>query len=548
MPVQFELPPMLLLGPLVAAVVLYVVLRWVIWDPQKGASPESASQHALWVGVIGWMASSLQGAMNIGIIRAGSATSPVISPSLLTQEAIMPALAWPVLGTMAVHALGQLSYPRPKGVRRKANLQVRRIRDFVPRSLAWTTIAIFTGAAAFIAWTATLPAYRAIPYGTVRGDRPEEFQTVGGDGRIAGLELSGWLGTALAVLAAGTWLVLLLISRRRQLEALTDHDNSLLRTIAMNRFLRTVATVASGLAVIAGNFAARPDPAAGSTSWTNFAGLAGMAVLVAMLVWAPPKLAGPAGSRAKLAPRAVGSHPAARLVSSIGAALGVAAALPLLVGVFFVPAIMAAAAGYGPPGFLALVTALVLLVLAAGELLLQRNYTSADQPRTWPRQPVSPALLTTAILSLLIFLVVLVVTAYGNSLLGQHGGWIPSAILSAAAVASALPAYFAARRRHGIQDAAPGLDAALRAITVYRIARTLAAMLTAQAGLLLVANSHAWAAVFGVAYMPSIPWWPASLAGSLLAGAAVVMVVVPVGTLAAAKRVPAPLPDKGLVS
>ena len=187
--------------------------------------------------------------------------------------------------------------------------------------------------------------------------------------------------------------------------------------------------------------------------------------------------------RDRPAPRRSSRHgPEARtprhgLVSSIGAALGVAAALPLLVGVFFVPAIMAAAAGYGPPGFLALVTALVLLVLAAGELLLQRNYASADQPRTWPRQPVSPALLTTAILSLLIFLVVLVVTAYGNSLLGQHGGWIPSAILSAAAVASALPAYFAARRRHGIQDAAPGLDAALRAITVYRIARTLAAML-----------------------------------------------------------------------
>jgi hypothetical protein len=316
----------------------------------------------------------------------------------------------------------------------------------------------------------------------------------------------------------------------------------------MNRLLRTVATVASGLAVIAGNFAARPDPAVGSMSWTNFAGIGGMAVLLAMLVWAPPKLAGPAGSRAKLAGPAAGTHPAARLVVSIGAALGVAAALPLLVGVFFVPAIMAAAAGYGPPGFVALVTILVLLVLAAGELLLQRNYASTDQPRTWPRQPVSPALSTTAILAVLIFLVVLVVTAHGDSLLGRHGGWIPSALLSSAAVASALPAYFAARRRHGIRDAPPGLDSALRAITVYRIARTLAAMLAAQAGLLILANTHAWAAVFGVAYMPSIPWWPASLAGTTLAAAAVVLIVVPVGTFAAARRVPAPLPDKNRVT
>jgi hypothetical protein len=342
--------------------------------------------------------------------------------------------------------------------------------------------------------------------------------------------------------------VLLLISRRRQLEPLTDHDNSLLRSIAMNRLLRTVATVASGLAVIAGNFAARPDPAGGSMSWTNFAVIPGIVVLLATLIWAPPGLAGAAGSKAKLASPAGGSHPAARLVSSIGAALGVAAALPLLVGVFFVPAIMAAAAGYGPPGFVALVAVLALLVLAAGELLLERNYASPDERRIWPRQPVGPALFTTAILALLIFLAALVVTDHGNSLLGQDGGWIHSAVLSSAAVAAALPALFTTRLRHVIPDAPAGLDSALRAITVYRIARTLAAMLTAQAGLLLLANRDAWVAVFGTAPAPpTIPWCPASLAGALLAAAAILIVVIPVGTFAATKRRPAPLPDKDRV-
>jgi hypothetical protein len=293
---------------------------------------------------------------------------------------------------------------------------------------------------------------------------------------------------------------------------------------------------------------ARPDPANGSMSWTNFAAFPGMAVLLAMLIWAPPGLAGAAGSRAKLASWAGGSHPAARLVSSIGAALGAAAALPLLVGVFFVPAIMATAAGYGPPGFIALVAVLVLLVLAAGELLLERNYASPDERRTWPRQPVGPVLFTTALLALLTVLAALVVTAHGNSLLGQDGGWIPSAVLSSAVVAAALPAFFTARLRHGIPDAPAGLDAALRAITVYRIVRTLAAMLTAQAGLLLLANSHAWAAVFGTAPVPpTIPWWPASLAGALLAAAAIVIVVIPVGTFASTKSRPDPLPDKDRV-
>ncbi|WP_235347413.1 hypothetical protein [Arthrobacter sp. SPG23] len=550
MPVQFELPPMLLLGPLAAAVVLYLVLRWVVWEPRMGASPETVSQHALWVGVIGWMASSLQGATNIGIIPAGRTTSPVIGPFLVTPETIIPALAWPILGTLGVHALGQLSYPRPRRPRRKASLHVRKIRDFLPRPLAWTTLAIFTGTAAFIVWTATLPGFDAMAYGSVRED-PEGYRTFGGDGRIPGIELAGWLGGALVILAAGTWLVLMLIGRRRQLEQLSDQDNSLLRTIAMNRLLRTVATVASGLAVIAGNYVARPDPGAGSTSWTNFAGFAGMAVLLAMLAWAPPKLTGPATAAAlrdsKHGPFGAGPHPATRLVVSIGAGLGVAAALPVLAGVFLVPAIIAAGPS-GPALFVTLVAGLVLLVLAAGELLLQRNYAGPDEPRTWPRQPVGAALLTTLILALLVFVAILVVSAAGNSLIGRDGGWIPPAVFSSAGAVLALPAFLAARLRHGIPGAPAGLDAALRAITLHRLARTLAAMFMAQAGMVLLMNSQAWAAVFGVAFLPSIPWWPASLAGSILACAAIVTALVPVRTFAGSRSRPAPLPRRDRVT
>lgn len=551
MPVQFELPPMLLLGPLVAAVVLYIILRWVVWEPRMGASPETVSQHALWVGVIGWMTSSLQGAMNIGIIPVNSITSPPISPSLTTPEAIFPALAWPVLGTLGVHALGQLSYPRPRGPRRKASLQVRHMRDFLPLPLAWTTLVIFTAAVVFIAWAATLPAFDAMPYGTVAED-PQGYRTVGGDGRIPGVALAAWLGGALAALAAGTWLVLLLIARRRQLEQLTEHDNSLLRTIAMNRLLRTVATVASGLAVIAGNYAARPDPASGSTSWTNFAGLAGVAVLLAMLVWAPPKLAETEAAAAALRNAKHGHfrsapHPVTKLVVSIGAALGVAAALPLLVGVFLVPAIVAAGP-WGPAAFVAVVAGLVLVVLAAGELLLERNYASPAEPRSWPRQPVGPALLTTLILAALAFVAALVVAAAGNSLLGRDTGWILPAIFGLAGTVLAVPAFLAARRRHGIPDAPAGLDAALRAITVSRIVRTLSAMFMAQAAMALLVNSHAWAAVFGVAPMPSVPWFPATLAGTALAVAAIATALVPVRPRTGSGARPAPRPRKDRVT
>jgi hypothetical protein len=551
MPVQFELPPMLLLGPLVAAVVLYIILRWVVWEPRMGASPETVSQHALWVGVIGWMASSLQGAMNIGIIPATSVSSPVVSPSLTTPETIFPALAWPVLGTLGVHALGQLSYPRPRGARRKASLHVRHVRDFLPLPLAWTTLAVVIAAAAYIAWAATLPGFDALPYGTV-AEGPQVYRTVGGDGRIPGTTLAAWLGGALAVLAAGTWLVLLLIGRRRQLEQLTELDNSLLRTIAMNRLLRTVATVASGLAVIAGNYVARPDPAAGSTSWTNFAGLAGVAVLLAMLLWPPPKLAGTEAAAAALRNAKHGNfrsapHPATRLVVSIGAALGVAAALPLLVGVFLVPAIVAAGP-WGPAAFVAVVAGLVLVVLAGGELLLERNYANPAEPRTWPRQPVGPALLTTLILAVLAFVAALAVAAAGNSLLGWDAGWTMPAIFGLAGTGLAVPAFLATRGRHGIPDAPAGLDAALRAITVNRIVRTLSAMFMAQAAMALLVNSHAWAAVFGVAFVPSIPWFPATLAGTVLSLAAIATALVPVRPLTGSGARPVPRPGKDRVT
>ena len=69
-------------------------------------------------------------------------------------------------------------------------------------------------------------------------------------------------------------------------------------------------------------------------------------------------------------------------------------------------------------------------------------------------------------------------------------------------------------------------------------------MFMAQAAMVLLMNSQAWAAVFGVAFMPAIPWWPASLAGAVLAGAAIVTALVPVRALAGSGSRPAPLPDR----
>ena len=542
MPLQPSLPPLLLLGPLLAAAVVYGVLRWVVWAPRTGSSPASVSEHALWVGVIGWLASSLQGAMNVGIIPA----NPSAGSALTSAGTVLPALAWPVLGCLAVHALGQVSYPGPRRMRRQAVLSVRRIRDFLPRRLALTTAAIFLTSAAAVARTAALPGFAAVAP-TQFSDGQSSYFNGGGDGRIPGPDVALWLGGAMVVLAGGTGLVLWLIATRRQLESLDAADNAVLRTIAMNRLLRTVATVAAGLAAIAGNFAARPDPALGMTSWANPEGLACTVVLLIMWWWRPPRLAA-AGLGARNMPEpgiATGrQHPAARLVSSLGALLGLAAAVPLLAGAFLSQALLAAAS-YGFAGFVALMAVPVLLVIAAGELLLQHNYGHPDAPRSWPRQPVSPALLTTAVLALLVFLVVLTVTALGQARLAEGPGWAPAGLLTAGVCAVALPVLLLARRRQGVADAPAGLDSALRAITVHRVVRTLAAALTAQAGVLLLTQSNAWAAVlgrsaFGETDPAATTWWPAIAAGAVLGVTATVTAVIPVR--GPARPAPAPLP------
>lgn len=46
MPGEFYFPSMLLFGPIIAAVLVYAVLRWVIWAPDTGTSPASVSEHA----------------------------------------------------------------------------------------------------------------------------------------------------------------------------------------------------------------------------------------------------------------------------------------------------------------------------------------------------------------------------------------------------------------------------------------------------------------------------------------------------------------------
>lgn len=528
------LPTMFFLGPVVGAIIVYLFLRMQVWSKPDA---QSVASHGLWVGIIGWMASSLQGAMSAGIIRS----NPLGSSAPATPDQIANALAWPIVACLTVHALGQLSYPAPKAPRRYAELKVRRIRDFLPRKLAWTTAAIFGYAALAIAWIATLPAYTAVPP-TPPGQSPPEdngYMGQGQDGRIPGLELALWLGGTLLVLAVGTWLVLLLIARRRQLETLDGDDNRTLRTIATNRLLRTVATIAAGLASIAGNFASQPAPGATwQSSWFNILGLINMAVLAAMWWWRVPELPSilkaPQVTSAKTLRSDPLTHGAARLSISLGAVLGVIGGLALVAGVV---AILMASRPLDPGAFpivIAIAAAALLTAIAAGEVLMARNYGQPEAQLRWPRQAVSRGLLSFAIGSAAIFAVAVSFAVAAESQTLTPKAWPAALLLSAVVAAAGAAAILAVRRRRGIPESAgdAGLDAALRAISLYRIVRTLAAYCLGQAAALLMITGDAWYSVFapGDGEYPLAPS-PAITVGMVLAAIAVIVAVVPVRSL-----------------
>lgn len=175
--------------------------------------------------------------------------------------------------------------------------------------------------------------------------------------------------------------------------------------------------------------------------------------------------------------------------------------------------------------------ALILLTIAAGELLIARNYGDQDAPLAWPRQAVSRGLLTFTIVSAALFAVTIVMTATAQALLVGPPTWPAYLALTFGVGLVGAAAILATRRRRGLPEPedSGGLDAALRAITMFRIVRTLAAFLLAQSAVMLLGNADAWGTLFPAFNQlgPS----PVYMAGVVLAVAAIAAAVTPVRSL-----------------
>lgn len=128
---------------------------------------------------------------------------------------------------------------------------------------------------------------------------PSTFSSSFVPGRIDGWALAFVLWAALLVLALGMILTLSVISRRRPLQGLSNSNNVLLRTIAMNRALRIGALLSCGVASFAVQFATRRsglETPGGSDSlsiWSVPQGIyriVGLLIVVLVIASQPPKL------------------------------------------------------------------------------------------------------------------------------------------------------------------------------------------------------------------------------------------------------------------
>ena len=269
MSIPYELTPYVPFGmALAGAAILFLLLRRMVSAGPHGATQATAAKHSLTVGVLGWMASSLAGSSAFWEVRQAQ-FGPGPAPWMLFV---------PVVLVLGIHALGQWSYPGDRRSVRTADIQPRRLADFLPKPLT-----VVTGLVFLISLLLILATLRFA--GMAPREDPSPY-AVPNPGRLPGPEVAAWLGGALLLLAVGTFAVLLLIAYRHQLAGLTRRENSYLRTLSMNRLLRTSATIASGLGAIAAGFAGLKVP--GFTAGSEFFPGAVFNVLVLLVMWRWP--------------------------------------------------------------------------------------------------------------------------------------------------------------------------------------------------------------------------------------------------------------------
>ncbi|MDQ0375309.1 hypothetical protein [Cellulomonas humilata] len=225
-------------GLVLIVVVAVAVAIGAVLRPTRTVGPVSPSDA--------WLAA----ARHAGRVTA-SAWAALLAAPVLMVAVVVPELSGLTVGLsmgllpaaggaafLAVHAVGELTWPRPTGIVRRAALARRGLRDITPAGLG----------ALVLGWSAALLALLALCAAVATDDgRALPWRhgplVTGEAGPFPGWFYGRWLVLAVAVLLAGCIGVLLLVARRPAVSDASADDDTALRRLSARRVLGGVQLV-----------------------------------------------------------------------------------------------------------------------------------------------------------------------------------------------------------------------------------------------------------------------------------------------------------------
>lgn len=530
--------PTIALGIAVGAALLYGFLRLQAWTPASGDPRRSARSHTLWTAIIAFFASSTSGLT--ALVRVPAPTQGTdgqgtywtsIDPAGHTTLGLAWVAASPGLWLGLVYILAQFTWPRPNTRVRTATLEVRTLRDHLPRLLTvvFSSLSLLGLAAVIWAWTG--PGFDPVPgseqtTGGAAGAPSASDATPAIDGLLPGSTSGPWLLAALMVAVTATCVATMVIVRRRPLAGLSASDNHTIRCITLNRLLRTALLVVGGIMLTAAGsaMAAAQHAALSPEAWNGRGGLmvgeavsgadkpwgwlvtvlviGRLAAIVFVVAVRPPRLVAtgdPVG--VPHAAHLPGSLPAAlQLLNRCHAWVVALAMVPLVAALLSLPAFVdpimrfpapTAATLEGPLVSASLPFAFYFVCMLGAEALLRRGHCPHPGERPARQRPTGlllPAALLFTGAGLYLLMLIL-------SLSTPHGDRPLALSLTAGVACSALPAlgwWLLASRQPGLGRATGAEDDRIRRVSRHRILRMVAANLFMATGLIVLMDSSLW--------------------------------------------------------
>src|SRR6185312_15910738 len=451
-------------------------------------------------------------ASDVGDIPAAYYAGYIPGPSWLAD--LLTVLV-PLVSLAGIYIIGQYTWPKPRGSVRRADISIRRLRDYLPSALLSVMIAaaVLAVTAAFAVWD--LPGIEGFS-----GSRSYDGVEVSGEhnGRRSGSYFAPILLIGILTLAAGVAAATAIIVRRRSVDSLDREDNDTLRRILINRLFRTATLLFAALGTMAVSFANQRSPAlilggpAPATGWEPAQQLAGwltVTLMIAMALWRPPLLISddrmpPDGTAQPIIYR--GSYAAGQEITESAHTAGLIVAALAIVPLSALTAFDLAAAQRFMPLAFVIPTAIFLAAIASGEVHIWRGHTRARNPHSLapataqprshtPPTPNAVQLVPRPLLAAVAGGAVLLATVFGFNAAapGRQPDLLAAfAVAGAAVLLLGAAAILLVHRRPPLFEATPEADSMLRCASGFRVARMTAAGMFALTAQLLNAHPAAW--------------------------------------------------------